>query len=90
MRKIVLLKEIDYKTKDKVSITINNDMDPLQDNVTITFSSIFKRENGEISRVYCKMKTIVFISQKHTIIFSTSCTYGINLQFLISIRIVIP
>ena len=57
MRKIVLLKEIDYKTKDKVSITIHNDMDPCQDNVTITFSAIFKRENNEISKVYQKMKT---------------------------------
>ena len=40
MRKIVLLKEIDYKTKDKISITIHNDMDPWQDNVTITFMSL--------------------------------------------------
>lgn len=60
MKKIVLLKEIDYKTKDKVSITIHNDMDPWQDNVTITFSGIFKRENGEISKVYQKMKTTTY------------------------------
>ena len=57
MRKIVLLKEIDYKTTDKVSITIHNNMDPWQDNVTIAFSAIFKRGNGEISKVYQKMKT---------------------------------
>lgn len=60
MRKIVLLKEIDYKTKDKVSITIHNDMDPWQDNVTITFSGIFKRENGYISKIYQKMKTTTY------------------------------
>lgn len=54
---------------------------------TIVFDTLINENTFLI--IYCKMKPVIFISKKHTIIFPSPCSYLINIFFLICTGIII-